>query len=336
MIAPDRTPVRDRSPVSRRVTPDPATQKIAPATTATAGSAAAEGSAAAAAVGDQDGDGGFGLSAIQIVASTAAAVTAALIGSRLGVAGTLTGAALASIVSAVGAAVYGHSLLVTRRHMTRALRLVRPAGATPATPAAAITAAADTPAVAGRRSSRPTVPGSDDPTVVIPRAGLPAASARRRSRRPLTVVLAAAAAAVAVFAASLATVTLVETVKGGPLSGGSGLTVRGGNTAPGPRPTTDPTHGDGDLLDLAGRRPGRVDDGDGDGDGDTDPDPEPDPVIDPHCGLRHRRPHGQRPVHRRQRTAQHPSVRGLGGRAIGGHHGPVTAAPGRAQHPTAG
>ena len=107
MIASDRTPVPGRSPAPRRVPPDPPTRKITPATVA-------------AAVGDQDGDSRFGLSVTQIVASTAAAVTAAVIGSRLGVAGTLTGAALASVVSAVGAAVFGHSLLVTRRHMTRA------------------------------------------------------------------------------------------------------------------------------------------------------------------------------------------------------------------------
>jgi hypothetical protein len=49
------------------------------------------GSAATTAAGDQDGDSRFGLSVIQIVASTASAVTAAVIGSRLGVAGTLTG-----------------------------------------------------------------------------------------------------------------------------------------------------------------------------------------------------------------------------------------------------
>jgi len=178
MNAPDRTPAPGRSPAPRRVTPDPPTRKITPATTG-----AAVGSAATtAAAGDRDGDSRFGLSVIQIVASTAAAVTAAVIGSRLGVAGTLTGAALASIVSAVGAAVYGHSLLLTRRHMTKALRLVRPTAATPATPATATPATA-TPAAAmpaatggaGRRPSRPAMPGPyDDPTVVIPHAGLPA------------------------------------------------------------------------------------------------------------------------------------------------------------------
>ena len=333
MIAPDRTPVRDRSPVSRRVTPDPATQKIAPATTATAGSAAAEGSAAAAAVGDQDGDGGFGLSAIQIVASTAAAVTAALIGSRLGVAGTLTGAALASIVSAVGAAVYGHSLLVTRRQVTRALRLVRPAGDT---------------CRCRHRRCRHTGRGRSP---VVP----PDCSRIRRpdgghsQGRPPGGVGAAPVAAPADRGARPR-----GRGRGGlrrqPGNGDAGRDGQGRPTVrrlrthgpgrehlAGHAADERPDHGHGDhLLDLAGRRPGRVDDGDGDGDGDTDPDPEPDPVIDPHCGLRHRRPHGQRPVHRRQRTAQHPSVRGLGGRAIGGHHGPVTAAPGRAQHPTAG
>ena len=235
MTAPDPPPLPDRSPVARRrATPDPPTQKIPSATAATEGTAGTAGTAAGITVGAQDGENRFGLSVIQIVASTAAAVTAALIGSRLGVAGTLTGAAVASVVSGVGAAVYGRSLLVTRRHMTKALRLVRPAGTTPATPAAT---------APGRRPSHPGTPGpDDDPTVVIPRAARPAALAPSRSRRPLTVVLAGAAAAAVIFAGSMATVTLVERVKGGPLSGGnSGLTILGGNTSPDTGTTTDET-----------------------------------------------------------------------------------------------
>ena len=230
MTAPDPPSVPDRSPSSRRrARPDPPTQKIPPASAPTEGT-----TAAAITVGAQGGENRFGLSVIQIVASTAAAVTAALIGSRLGVAGTLTGAAVASVVSGVGAAVYGRSLLVTRRHMTKALRLVRPAGTTPATPAAT---------APGRRPSHAGAPGpDDDPTVVIPRAARPAALAPSRSRRPLTVVLAAAAAAAVIFAGSMATVTLVERVKGGPLSGGnSGLTILGGNTSPDTGTTTDET-----------------------------------------------------------------------------------------------
>ena len=51
------------------------------------------------------------LSATQVLASMAAAVTAAFLGSRLGVAGTVIGAGLASVVTVVGSAVFGHSLL---------------------------------------------------------------------------------------------------------------------------------------------------------------------------------------------------------------------------------
>ena len=214
--------------------PDPPTEKIPPATTAgTAGTAAAK------PVGAPSQDGGnhrFGLSVTQIIASTAAAVTAALIGSRLGVAGTLTGAAVASVVSGIGAAVYGRSLLATRRHMTKALRRVRPADTTRGTPAA-------TTAVPGRQPFPSGAPQpDDDPTVIIARAARPVALAPSRSRRPLTVVLAGAAAAVVIFAGSMATVTLVEKVKGGPLSGGdSGLTIMGGNTPPDAGTTTDMT-----------------------------------------------------------------------------------------------
>ena len=89
MTAPDPPSFPDRSPPARRrARPDPPTQKIPPATAPTEST-----TAAAITVGAQDGENRFGLSVIQIVASTAAAVTAALIGSRLGVAGTLTGAA---------------------------------------------------------------------------------------------------------------------------------------------------------------------------------------------------------------------------------------------------
>ena len=210
--------------------PDPPTQKIPSATSA---------GTAAKTVGAQSQDGGnhrFGLSVTQIIASTAAAVTAALIGSRLGVAGTLTGAAVASVVSGIGAAVYGRSLLATRRHMTKALRRVRPADTTRGTPAA-------TAAVPVRQPFPPGTPQpNDDPTVIIARPALPVALAPSRSRRPLTVVLAGAAAAVVIFAGSMATVTLVEKLKGGPLSGGdSGLTIMGGNTPPDTRTTTDMT-----------------------------------------------------------------------------------------------
>lgn len=188
--------------------------------------------------GDEDGK--FSLSITQIMASTAAAVTAALIGSQLGVAGTLVGAALASIVSGVGAAIYSHSLLVTRRQMRRALELVRPADQ--AAPTAAVAAVAGAPSTA--RPTRFTV-ADDDLTVLMPLASPPIVRPPRTHgrtpgrRRTVAAVLAGVAAAGVIFAGALATVTLVEAVKGAPLSGGdSGLSVLGGTGSSGT--STDP------------------------------------------------------------------------------------------------
>src|SRR6478752_3419577 len=73
MIAPDRTPVPGRSPAPRRVTPDAPTQKLSPATAATAGTGATTRSAATTTAGGRDGGSRFGLSVVQIIASTAAA-----------------------------------------------------------------------------------------------------------------------------------------------------------------------------------------------------------------------------------------------------------------------
>src|SRR4051794_26455207 len=55
-----------------------------------------------------------GLSIPQIVSGALAAATAAILGSFLGVAGTIGGAAVASIISTVGASLYQRSLERTR------------------------------------------------------------------------------------------------------------------------------------------------------------------------------------------------------------------------------
>jgi len=230
MTARDRPTPPDRSP-THFLAPDLPTEIIPAATGRTAQTAAL----GAPDDSDED-DGKFSLSITQIAASTAAAVTAALIGSKLGVAGTLVGAALASIVSGVGAAIYSHSLLVTRRQMRRALQLVRPADDTPTAAAAEVA----TDPSAARPMGGPLA--DDDPTVLMP-AVIAAAVRPRRARgrrRTLTVALAGVAAAGVIFAGAIATVTLVETVKGAPLSGGdSGLSVLGGNGSSGT--STDPT-----------------------------------------------------------------------------------------------
>lgn len=237
MTARDHMTLPDRSPTPRRFpSPDLPTEIIPVATAASVQAASAAPTVAHGGTADSDdSDGKFNLSLTQIVASTAAAVTAALIGSRLGVAGTLVGAALASIVSGVGAAIYSHSLLVTRRQMKKALLLVRPPDGT--------TVAAVAVSGGAHAAPRPVrAPVSDDELTVLMPAVIPPRAPRRAPgrRRTVTAALAGVAAAGVIFAGAMATVTLVETVKGAPLSGGdSGLSVLGGNGSSGT--STDPT-----------------------------------------------------------------------------------------------
>jgi hypothetical protein len=65
------------------------------------------------------------LSIAQTVGGSLAAATAAAIGSRLGVVGTLTGAALVSVVASVAGALYTNSLRRTGHRVSSALRTVR-------------------------------------------------------------------------------------------------------------------------------------------------------------------------------------------------------------------
>jgi hypothetical protein len=183
----------------------------------------------------------FSLSATQVLASMTAAVTAALVGSRLGVAGTVIGAGLASVISVIGGAVIGHSILLTRKQVKRAVLQVRGAGDGPADDRTLVISADD----------RTTVIPAADYTTVIPavtRLDLRRASqdartgpgnaepGRPRPTRPSrprvsTGVLLGIAASLAIFVSALGAVTVFETVKGSPLSGGDsgGLSVLGGN-----------------------------------------------------------------------------------------------------------
>ena len=105
----------------------------------------------------------FTLSATQVTASMVAAVTAALVGSRLGVAGTVIGAGLASVISVVGGAVIGHSILLTRKQVKRAVLQVRSTGTAPGRPAAGTAVLPHHPS-----ADRTMVIPADDYTVVIP------------------------------------------------------------------------------------------------------------------------------------------------------------------------
>jgi hypothetical protein len=172
----------------------------------------------------------FSLTATQVTASMSAAVVAAFIGAQLGVAGTIVGAAIASVVSVVGSAVIGHSLLLTRRKVTKTVNHVRVGVGSPADAADTVLLTMVTRQVGIERAA-PARPG--------PAAGATAGSTSRRSgwwSRPgrLRWVVVGLVASAAVSAAALGAVTVVEAVKGAPISGGeSGFSVLGGNSGTG-------------------------------------------------------------------------------------------------------
>jgi hypothetical protein len=165
------------------------------------------------------------LSATQLVATALAAITATVVGSYLGVSGTVLGAAVASVVAAIGNAVYGHSLRSTRDRV----REVVPAA---------------------RFSGRPTIEPAGPRAAELPPV-LPTPNPRRREHRPWRGI---ALGSISVFVAVLAVVTGVEVVVGRPISdlvrgdSGSGTSVfgdehqpSGGGSGPGAAPTVTKT-----------------------------------------------------------------------------------------------
>ena len=145
----------------------------------------------------------------QVFAGALAAVTAALVGSTMGVAGTVVGAGLASVISTVGGAVYLRSIQRTKE----SVRTVRAK-------------------VVGRSGGTTVLVSEEDPEQAPPETGetretevaahtgedRPPAQ-RRRLRWPMLVV-----GSLAAFALGMLAVTGVEWLRGEPLSGGTGTT----------------------------------------------------------------------------------------------------------------
>ncbi len=177
----------------------------------------------------------------QLAGGALAAVTAAAIGSRLGVGGTLIGAAVASIIGGVGGTLYSAGLDRTHRKVagaiSRGYERVR------------TSADYDRDAVHtldGDEAS-PTLPGLDpqpeadagEPTRVEPaRAGR-----SEDSRRRLWKVMGLSVAAM--FLVALVAITVVELGLGRTLDGGDGTTisqvVRERRSTPTPKPTPSPS-----------------------------------------------------------------------------------------------
>lgn len=167
----------------------------------------------------------LGLSLTQIIGGALAAMTAAAIGSRLGVAGTLVGAAMASIVAAVGSALYTASLRRTH-HTVRTVWTGRLEGST--TPASIEIVAEPGPLPLSAERVHPRPGSGTDPSST----GL--ANHRRPDHRRPTDSRSGAGlgwrgivvGALAAFAIAAASLTAFELVSGQSLSGESGTTIQ--------------------------------------------------------------------------------------------------------------
>ena len=144
------------------------------------------------------------LSPIQVMGGALAAMTAAGLGSRFSVEGTVVGAALASVIAAMAGALYTASL----RRTSVAVRGV----------------------LGGRRSHAAGTKGSSAPkpvpggsTAAAPLSRSTADTLARTSRRR-SLVLSSVIGAAAIFALAGGALTMYEAIAGQALSGGSGTT----------------------------------------------------------------------------------------------------------------
>jgi len=184
------------------------------------------------------------LSIAQIVGGALAAMTAAALGSRLSLAGTVLGAAFASVIAAVAGALYTASLRRTRQGVSTVIARVRPTQ--PPTTATAPPAGSTTPGAA------PTANLTDDTSVdatdgwVVPTT--PAASGSSPTSPSPTPPTGRApigwkkvlVGALLMFVVAALVLTGIELATGRALSGGSGTTV-GQVAEPASRPSTKPT-----------------------------------------------------------------------------------------------
>lgn len=171
------------------------------------------------------------LSLSQVIGGALAAMTAAALGSTLGVAGTIIGAALASVVAGVAGALYTASLRTGHEKVRTVFRGAPPAGA----PADATTVL---PAVTGTEA--PVWPTAGTEAPVWTAADGPARP-RRRSRFSWKYAVGVTAS---VFVLAVLALTGWELVTGQALSGGQGTTVSQVRPDADPKPSTAPSQAD--------------------------------------------------------------------------------------------
>jgi hypothetical protein len=187
------------------------------------------------------------MSATQLIGGALAAMTAAVIGARLGVAGTVLGAAIGSVVAGAAGSIYTASLKHTKQKLTSAF-----VGRVGGTPVEVTTVSTDTTAVRSRAAdgwpadgwtvpepTAATAPPSPDPVAAAAEID---AAGRPTTRWPWKAVLVSTAA---VFLLAIAGITAFELVSGQAVSGGQGTTLtqvgegRSGGTAPSEAPSAE-------------------------------------------------------------------------------------------------
>jgi hypothetical protein len=162
------------------------------------------------------------LSLTKVLGGALAAMTAAALGSRLSVAGTLVGAALASVIAAVAGSLYTASLSHTRDKVRTVWTGRSGAGQTPTE----------------LQTSTQVEAGA---TVAPARANAPRPQAQMNLSRRALPWKSVLAATLATFAVAAVLITGYELLTGHALSGGTGTTISqvgGGNTSPTPKPSS--------------------------------------------------------------------------------------------------
>lgn len=192
----------------------------------------------------------------QIAGGALAAATAALIGSQLGVAGTILGAAVASVIGGVAGTLYSAGLDRTHRRVTEAIRRgyerVLDADDVETQVLPAVDATAELPAVGDRavgteRPYRVPTSGQDaaESTAVDLQPVSAAASDGSSRRRKVLVAMGVSIAAI--FVVTMLAITAIELGLGRSLDGSSTTTIGGARrptataTVPKPTPTRTPS-----------------------------------------------------------------------------------------------
>jgi hypothetical protein len=159
----------------------------------------------------------FEMSATQLIGGALAAMTAAVIGAQLGVAGTVLGAAIGSLVAGAAGSLYTASLKHTRDRLASAF-----VGRVGDTDVEVTTVSTTTEVDGGTTVTQPNAavaPASPEPVATaaeVDRAGRPV------SRWPWKPILVSTAA---VFLLAIAGITGFELVSGQAVSGGEGTTI---------------------------------------------------------------------------------------------------------------